>query len=386
MRAILIALILMGLPMSVLAGPTQADLRQLERQIAQEKKAGEESAKKAAELSGEVRTFQRQIVELAKTVQEKEEDLMRLETRQNQMIERERELEKKLSLTDKQKVQLVTGLQTLALRPPELALLYVDTPINTIRSRMIMGYSLPVVNGLNKQLHADLAELAGLKSDIQEQIVRIKSTQSQLTEKSSQMDMLMQQKAMMQAQYQVSQKQSKERVKTLGAQAKDLKELLDKLAAEKEKAAKNLARYRDMNRPVFKQPEPPATGLFARAKGRLPYPMRGTIIERFGAESVSGAHAKGMTIKGRAGAHVIAPFDGTVLFAGPFKTYGGLVILDHGGNYLTLLAGMEQINPVVGQEVLAGEPVGQIKETKPELYLEIRKDGQAINPEPWFSL
>ena len=386
MRAVLMALVLVSFPVSVLAAPTQADLRQLERQIAQEKKASEISAQKVAELSGEVKTFQRQIVELAKNVQEKEADLMRLENRQQQMLEREKELEQKLSLTDKQKVQLVTGLQTLALRPPELALLYVDTPINTIRSRMVMRYSLPVVNGLSHQLHMDLAELTQVKADIQEQIVRIKTAQSQLTEKSSQMDMLLQQKSMMQAQYQVSQKQSNERVKTLGAQAKDLKELLDKLALEKEKAAKNLARYRDMKRPVFKQPEPPATGVFARAIGRLPYPIRGTVIEKFGTESVSGAHAKGITIKGRAGAHVIAPFDGTVLFAGPFKTYGGLVILDHGGNYLTLLAGMEQINPVVGQEVLAGEPVGQIKETKPELYLEIRKDGQAIDPEPWFSL
>ena len=386
MRAILVAFVLMGMSVPVFAGPTQTDLRQLEQQIAQEKKAGEISAQKAAEISGEMKTFQRQIVELAKTVQEKEADLMRLENRQQQMQEREKELEKKLSLTDKQKVQIVTGLQTLALRPPELAFLYVDTPINTIRSRMVMGYSLPVVNGLNRQLHADLVELSTLKADIQEQIIRIKSAQSQLTEKSEQMDMLLQQKSMLQAQYQASQKQSKERVKSLGAQAKDLKELLDKLAAEKAKAEKNLARYRDMNRPVFKQPEPPANGLFARAKGRLPYPIRGTIIERFGAESVSGAHSKGMTIKARAGAHVIAPFDGTVLFAGPFKTYGGLVILDHGGNYLTLLAGMDQIHPVVGQEVLAGEPVGQIKENKPELYLEIRKDGQAINPEPWFSL
>ena len=106
MRVILF-LMLLGLPMSVLAGPTQADLRQLEQQIAREKKAGEESAKKVAELSGEVKTFQNQIVELAKTVQEKEADLMRLENRQQQMIEREKELEQKLSLTDKQKVQLV---------------------------------------------------------------------------------------------------------------------------------------------------------------------------------------------------------------------------------------------------------------------------------------
>ena len=100
---------------------------------------------------------------------------------------------------------------------------------------------------------------------------------------------------------------------------------------------------------------------------------------------IGGAHAKGITITGRPAARVIAPFDGTVLFAGPFKDYGQLIILDHGDNYLTLLAGMDTINPVVGQQVLAGEPIGQVKESKPNLYIEIRRDGQAIDPTSWFS-
>ena len=91
-----------------------------------------------------------------------------------------------------------------------------------------------------------------------------------------------------------------------------------------------------------------------------------------------------MTIKARAGAHVIAPFDGTVLFAGPFKNYGQLLIIDNGNNYLTLLAGMERIDTNVGQEVLAGEPIGQMKESNPDLYIEIRKDGQPVDPAPWF--
>ena len=102
-------------------------------------------------------------------------------------------------------------------------------------------------------------------------------------------------------------------------------------------------------------------------------------------ETVSGAHTKGITITGRPSARVSAPFDGTILFAGPFKNYGELVIIDHGDNYVSLLAGMEQLSTSVGQNVLAGEPIGQVKAGKPELYVEIRKDGQVVDPLPWFA-
>ena len=360
-------------------------MRNLESQIQQEKLAGEVSARKAAELSGEMKNVQRQMVRLAKSVQEKEDDLLRLENRLKQMKERQKELDDRLALTQQQTVQIVTGLQTLALRPPELALIEVSTPLDTLRSRMLMGYSLPVVRGSENQIRSDLAELSRVKSDLQEQIVRIKSVQTQLTEQSSQMDKLLQQKSLLQAQYQVSKMQSQERAKTLAIQARDLKDLLDRLEAEKKKATQAAVQRLQDTRPVFRQqPRPYIQGAFAKAKGRLPYPIRGSIIGQFGAEMVGGAHAKGITISGRPAAHVIAPFDGSVLFSGPFKNYGQLIILDHGDGYLTLLAGMETVNPAVGQQVLAGEPIGQIKSIKPELYFEIRYNGQAIDPTDWF--
>ena len=372
---------------SAMAAPTQADLRQLEQQIRAEQQSATVNARKAEELSGEVKSVQKQMVQLARTVQAKEEDLTRLENRQAQMQARQKELEQRLALTNKQMVQIATGLQTLAIRPPELALMEVRTPLDTLRSRMLMGYSLPVVQGTNRQVREDLAELSRLKADLEEQIVQIKFTQSQLNEQSSQMDRLLQQKAMLQAQYQVSHTQSREKVKALGAQAKDLKDLLDKL--EKEKAAR-IAKQRaqqPQQRIIQSTPSPapaPLMGQFAKAKGRLPYPIRGTVIGRFGDETLGGAHSKGITIAGRSAARVIAPFDGTVLFAGPFKNYGQVIILDHGDSYLTLLAGMETVNPSVGQTVLAGEPIGQMKIAKAELYIEIRRDGQVLDPTGWF--
>jgi len=89
-------------------------------------------------------------------------------------------------------------------------------------------------------------------------------------------------------------------------------------------------------------------------------------------------------IQTRERAQVIAPFDGTVLFAGPFKGYGQLLILDHNNGYFSLLAGMQNIHVSIGQELLAGEPVGLMKPERSNLYLEIRKDGTAIDPKPWF--
>jgi len=370
----------------VMAAPTQADLRQLERQIRQEQQSAEVNARKAAELSGEVQNVQRQMVQLAKTVQQREEDLSRLEARQAQMQARQKELEQSLSLTNRQIVQISTGLQVLALRPPELALLQVRTPLDTLRSRMLMGYSLPVVQGTNRQVRADLAELSRLKADLQDQIVRIRSMQTQLSEQSSQMDRLLQQKSMLQAQYQVSHSQSREKVKALGAQARDIKDLLDRLEREKKEAAARLAQQSVQQQKSVPTAVPTIklSGNFARAKGRLPYPIRGTITGRFGDQMVGGAHSKGITISGRSAARVIAPFDGTVLFAGPFKNYGQVIILDHGDSYLTLLAGLENVNPTAGQTVLAGEPIGQMKVSKADLYIEIRHDGQVLDPTGWF--
>lgn len=400
------ALILLGISIAFSAGavPTQDDLRRIESRIREERQVQQESQRKAAELSGEVNSVQKQMVQLARTIQEKEESLSTLEQKQKQTRARQEELEKRLSLTDKQLVQLVTGMQTLALRPPELIFMNPALPVDMVRSQILMRHSLPVIGGINRQTRSDLAELSQVRSDLQRQIVQIRAARTQLAEKSGQMDRLLQQKSLLQAQYQASQNQARERVQALASQASDLKDLLARLEAEQKRQEEQRrqeqmrvtqAAVQRMNRarPSFRMPasgtlltsRPGAPGGFARAYGRLAYPVRGEITQKFGETTLSGAHTKGMTITGRPRAQVISPFDGTILFAGPFKNYGQLVIIDNGDNYLTLFAGMDRINPVVGQEVLAGEPIGQMRENRPDLYIEIRKNGQPVDPEPWFT-
>jgi septal ring factor EnvC (AmiA/AmiB activator) len=117
-------------------------------------------------------------------------------------------------------------------------------------------------------------------------------------------------------------------------------------------------------------------------------PVRGRVHRVFGAIDDSGRPSKGITIKTRPGSAVVAPRDGVVVFAGPFRGLGRLLIIEYQAKYHLLLAGLARIDTAVGEEVLAGEPVGMMEasqDAESALYMELRRDGQPINPLPWLA-
>src|ERR1700732_5268188 len=137
---------------------------------------------------------------------------------------------------------------------------------------------------------------------------------------------------------------------------------------------------------------------FATAKGRLPLPVNGARIKEFGAPDGVGGTEKGLTVAARPGAQITAPCDGWGGYAGPFRNYGQLLILNAGSGYHVLLAGMDRISVDLGQFVVTGEPVavmgaggGQAPAAlaagsgQPVLYVEFRKDGTPVDPSPWWA-
>jgi len=135
---------------------------------------------------------------------------------------------------------------------------------------------------------------------------------------------------------------------------------------------------------------------FAQARGRLPLPVSGTRVREFGAPDGLGSVERGLLIMTRTGAQVTAPCDGWVVFAGNFRSYGQLLIINPGGGYHVLLAGMERITVELGQFVLTGEPVAvmgngpktatavTLGSSQPVLHVEFRKDGNSIDSAPWW--
>jgi septal ring factor EnvC (AmiA/AmiB activator) len=126
---------------------------------------------------------------------------------------------------------------------------------------------------------------------------------------------------------------------------------------------------------------------FAAARGAMVMPVAGRLKLRYGESDEFGAVSKGIVVLAPAGGRVVAPFDGRIEFAGPFRGYGQILIIEHGDGYHSLLAGLERIDGVVGQWLVSGEPVGIMPtgDREAALYLELRRHSQPINPLPWLA-
>jgi len=210
---------------------------------------------------------------------------------------------------------------------------------------------------------------------------------NRLENQRSNMEKLMQQKSILQSHFKFESIEAKKKAEELGKKAKNLEDLLAKLETEKQNKLKKMADAATKQKPILSVPTLPSVkGAFQKSLGSLPLPARGKIVQRYGDATLGGGNAKGLTMDTRPNAQVISPFDGTVLFAGEFKGYGNLIIIEHEDNYHSLLSGLNRIDCTVGQTVLTGEPVGIMSNQQTnKLYMEFRQNGKPVNPASWFA-
>ena len=198
------------------------------------------------------------------------------------------------------------------------------------------------------------------------------------------------------------------RAVALARQVDDLQGLITKMELDVKSAAKAAASATLQGNPAATGGKPDLAALknpnrtspavaFASAKGLFKLPVNGSKIRDFGSSDGAGGIEKGISLATRPGAQVTTPCDGWVVYAGPFRSYGQLLILNAGGGYHVLIAGMERISVNIGQFVLTGEPVATMGTTsqvasifatnasQPVLYVEFRKDGTPIDPGPWWA-
>lgn len=428
--AVLAAVLLIAAPARIDAAAQEeqpgTSLESIEKEAEQRREEARELESEAQQLHQQVQALKAESVAVAKRTQDLESELTRIEDTLATLEEERAAKGKRLAARRDQLAVTLSALQRIAVLPPEALAVAPSSPLEIVRSAKLLQVAVPEIEKRAARLKDEIEELQSLRAEIRQQQASLQETAERLAEERQRLNALLARKQELRQQTAARSRQATEQAEQLARQAADMRELMAKLQAQAEarEAARRQRLAEQMPRPGTKPPPPGSDRAQAEASGEsraeasrqqprerqsarlsrpsdirdfpgerssLTMPARGRVVTRFGSQvqRAGGAtRAKGIEIATRAGAQVVAPYDGQVVYAGPFRGYGRILIIEHGGRYHSLVAGLERIDAVVGQWVLAGEPVGTMGENRdrdPQLYLELRRAGQPINPLPWLA-
>ena len=306
---------------------------------------------------------------------------------------------------------VLAALQRMGSNPPPAILVKPGDMSDAVRAATVMSALIPELKSEIETARRELGDLAKTRESIARERDQLTEKGKALAADKMRLGALIDARQQSLASAQDALGSQQQRAAELAKKAGSLKDLISRL--DSETAARNAAAAAahaaevavandiEARAQAARGAEPARLKpeiAFADAKGRVPLPVAGAILRTFGSSDDFGGIERGVSVATPAGATVSAPADGAVLFAGVYRTYGQLLIIDAGGGYYVLLAGMDRINVQSGQSVLAGEPVGAMGDGsarmaaaaavgagRPVLYIELRKDGTAIDPGPWWA-
>jgi septal ring factor EnvC (AmiA/AmiB activator) len=417
-RALGIALapvLLLTFTSASLAQSTLDKLRQHDKELetirSQQRQAIETEARLKREIGNigdDRRKLNQMLIEAASRLRTVEGRVAETEARLKPLDDSERGIRQSLSGRRAAIAEVLASLQRIGRNPPPAMMVRPEDALASIRTAIMLGAVLPDMRIQAETLAADLSDLVRIRRDIAEEKERLQRDVTALIEERQRVALLMGERQKRQADTEKAIEEERRKATSLARQVDNLKDLIGKVEqgldakTRSERTATRAADEKPINSRIdlaaLKDPGRLAPAVaFASARGHLPLPVNGARIREFGAPDSLGSTEKGLTIATRAGAQVTAPCDGWVVYAGSFRNYGQVLILNAGGGYHVVLAGMERISVDVGQFVLTGEPVAvmgsgsQVAATlasgsnQPVLYVEFRKDGTPVDPSPWWA-
>ncbi|RTL50102.1 MAG: hypothetical protein EKK40_13680 [Bradyrhizobiaceae bacterium] len=384
--------------------------QELEAARQQQKSADESVAKLKAEIAaiGQDRTkLNQQLIDTAARVRDIESSIAATEGRLRPLGARESQLRASLESRRSEIAEVLAALQRAGRHAPPALFVRPEDALQSLRTAILLGSVVPEMRERANAIVSDLGDLVTLRKNISEERDRLSGDRDRLNSDQIRLAALVQERQKNQADAERNMEAERQRSVALARQADDLQSLIAKMEQEVQSAAKAAAAAELKGTPAsLGKPDPGALKdpgrlspaiAFASAKKMLPLPVNGTRIRNFGSSDGNGGQEKGISIATRPGAQVTTPCDGWVVYAGPFRSYGQLLILNAGGGYHVLIAGMERISVNIGQFVLTGEPVATMgnqsqvasilaaPSSQPVLYIEFRKDGTPIDPGPWWA-
>lgn len=408
----------------------EAEAERIESELETERARSRELEEKAKSLARELEELRLQLVSVARDTQERENLVNNLEVQVDDLraeTERRRQV---LSERHSQLTGTLSALTGLSADAPRAFFLYPGKPLDAVRGSILLQSAAPVLGRRAGVLRDDLAALEAVREDLNDKLDRLSQQDAALSQDRARLESLLVQKRALYDQTAQKSRAANERLRELTEKSANLKELMSALEAERiarevEQAERFKAEQeaRAAANRTSDQSAPPTSGdseaaqLAALAttptqrpdgirtfpaEGVITPPSVGRLVQQYGQDTGYGQTAKGIVIETRPDAAVLSPFDGKVVFAGPFRDLGPILIIEHDGGYHTVLAGFARIDVAGGHWVLAGEPIGIMPHantvvseftrvqsmgsgTRPRLYMELRREGHPVNPLRWIT-
>jgi len=374
----LVAALLAAVLIELFVGPAHAQdelqlLDRLEEQLRQSRDRQQQLGEEAQRLILELEELRDGIIWAAQEVLRLEGEATTIETRLAGMRAEESVKAAAVQGLSEELAAVLASLTRISRQPRETFIAVPGAAVDVVRSSMLLASVLPALGARAETLNAELRAVRALRNAITEKQLELMLTTDRLEKQRETLTQMLESNNTQREKTQDERAAERARIEDLAERAGDLRELIRRLN-EEENAGLAL-------------PTAPSRS-FAQARGQAPLPVQGQVVQRYGAVDALGAVARGLTVETHLKAQVVSPFDGKIVFGGPFRSYGLLLIIAHGEGYHTLIAGLSRIDAQVGQWLLSGEPVGITGNEGAEqstVYVELRHDGEPINPSPWFA-
>jgi murein hydrolase activator len=399
-------------------------LNETEQQLQSNRAKEQGLTQDIATLAEERARLNSELIEAGNRVQASEAKLSETEAKLAQLTDQVNVIQSSITERKETIYKMLLAMQRMGRTPPPALVTRRDDALAMVRSAMLLADVFPELKYEADNLSHELEGLVTIENTIREERDAEQGERDSLASEQQRLDGLLEEKKTKLAQGEAELAEIKQSAAEQAKAVTDLNDLIDRLDAQiakvevaqydAEVAAERALRQReqdralatpanesvveikpDQNKVAFASPDRLKPALpFEAAKGTLRLPAAGRRIKRFGDAESAGGTARGISLQTRPEARITAPSDGWVVYAGEFRSYGQLLIINAGGGYHVLLAGMSRIDVSLGQFVLAGEPIAvmgssgapsQDDSSRPVLYVEFRKDGRPIDPDPWWA-
>ncbi|MFP4313185.1 MAG: murein hydrolase activator EnvC family protein [Alphaproteobacteria bacterium] len=355
-----------------------------QKRLAEENKEKSSLEKQLRNAERELESTKKEMVEIAASIQDNEKSLARIEEQTTRLEDERTKLEDRLQNDRLAISKLVTALERIRRVPPQALLARPDTPLKTAQSAMMLSDIIPTLNNKAQKLKEDLQRKQEITEELESHREKELTRMATLKTEQKKIQALFDKRQELFKKTRLDYKAQQIEVQKISRQSRNLKDLVEKLDEKRRQAQENAKSNAAVKKAVLTAP---AISMPSFGSPRLP--VSGIITTRYQDLDKFGAKSEGIRIEARSEALVVAPLSGIIRFAGPFKNYDSMVIIEHQDGYHSLIGGLSRLQAMVGQAVNAGEPLGNLKNTthqgKPTLYYELRYRGRAVNPAKKFT-